>query len=241
VLLLFYLQCAFSDNTINGNDANINNICESELPVCSIERMATTSTYKVYYWPGFTGRAEGILFLLEQAGVAYTLESDIQGVTAKHPVCFACPVVDDGHTVISQTPAVLYYLGKKLGFFPDDHNDARALQISLNIADLWSEGYEAKKKDGGAEWIKTRFSKWANSLEHSIQGKYFFGEKLTYVDFQALNLVNVFDFIYGHVATDEWAKYPKISAWIKEVRALKGVHAVVKKGIPVLYESVKAK
>jgi len=141
-----------------------------------------------------------------------------------------------------QTSAVLYYLGKKLGFFPDDHNDARALQISLNIADVWSEGYESKKgADGGAEFLKSRFGKWLNNIEHSIQGKYFFGEKLTYVDFQALNVINVLEFIYGGSATNEFAKHPKLSAWLKEVRTLHGVQAVAKKGIPVLYASIKAK
>ena len=59
----------------------------------------------VYYWPGFSGRAEPIQFILESAGVKYRLCNDVrefQKANTLFPV-FACPFIVRGDLVLSQT------------------------------------------------------------------------------------------------------------------------------------------
>jgi len=206
--------------------------------------MSTSPDYTVYYLPGFGGRSEPILTLLLDAGKHYTLSNDVKGFLDHHPKVFACPVVVDHKNngfVLSQTVAILSYLGKKLGYYCPE-NDARGLQLSMCMSDIWSESYESRKgADCGAAFLKDRLPKWLSVFEASIQGKYFLGDKLTFVDFHAVNVVTLLDFMYGHLAMSQIATYPKLSAWLQVAHSLKGVQEYKKLGHPVLFPAVKAK
>jgi len=200
----------------------------------------SASNITFYYWDGFTGRGEPILLLLQHAGVAYNYSHAVETVLAKHPKLLACPLLVDGDTVYSQTIAILNYLAKKFHLMPAD--ETRALQMSLNMGDLWSESYDARKgADGGAAFLKDRLGKWLDVLEHNVQGKYFFGDHLSYVDFHVLTVIHVLDFMYGNVALDPIASRPKLAAWLKVTKALPSVQEFYKKKLPILYDTVKAK
>jgi hypothetical protein len=200
-----------------------------------------TTPIKVYYWTGFTGRAEPILFLLEQASAKYSIEWKDGPIENQDPVSFAYPIIDDGEQIISQTAAILFYLSKKLGIVCEG-NEGKILQVSLNIADIWAEAYQARSgEDAGAEFISGRLSKWFDNVNASIKGKYFFGDHVSFVDFQALNVFNVLDFMYGEKVAHLLKGYPKITTWLSQTKSLPSVQAVLNKNIPVLYPSVQAK
>ena len=202
----------------------------------------------VYYHAGFTGRAEPILFMLEERGLQYTIKPMAElptGEGAGYPV-FACPVVEwPSGLRMAQTPALVWALGKELGFFPSTFADeAHALQCALNVADIWSEGYAARRKEGGgAAWCEGgRLDKWLATLERSLEkggGEYFIGGALTYVDFTTLNALNVLEFCYGDAAAARVAKLPLVSAWLAAMRARPACKKVMETA-PVLYSSVSA-
>ena len=85
--------------------------------------MANRGPYVIYYHPGFTGRAEPALLLLQDAGAPLTLARQLNGEAPNDAAkklqfpAFACPVLEDksNGAFISQTAAVMAYLGKQLG------------------------------------------------------------------------------------------------------------------------------
>jgi len=195
--------------------------------------------YKVSYWPGFSGRAEPILMLLHDAGKKYELVGDVQAVLGANPKLFACPILTHNNCSIAQTSCILFHLGKTLGYMPAD--ETQALQLSLNLADIWAESYTARKgADGGATFLTNRLGKWLKVLEATIEGKYFYGDKLTFADFQALNILNILEFMYGNGAKTLIQQNPKVDAWLKTVRALPTVQEYYKSAPPVLYNSIKS-
>jgi len=124
---------------------------------------------------------------------------------------------------------------------PDNVPNGKAIQVSLNIVDIWSESYTAKKSsDGGDAYLAERHGKWLDNLEASVKGKYFFGDKISFVDFQALNLFNVLEFIYGDKNAKQVATRPKLTAWLHEMNSLASVKKVLANNPPVLYPGVKA-
>ena len=68
--------------------------------------------YEIVYWPGFTGRAEPAILLLEDVGEPYMIDTNvparIEALGQTEPV-FACPLLIDGETVLSQTSVIVEY------------------------------------------------------------------------------------------------------------------------------------
>jgi glutathione S-transferase len=201
---------------------------------------------ELVYWPGFTGRAEPIIFLLESAGMKYTLSHDVMGFKAQHPEVFACPFIKRGDFVQSQTTAILAYLGQVAGYQLERKDEAYALNVSLNLGDIWTEAYNGRKADDhGAAFLADRLGKWLDVLEAGLNargGKHFVGDKLSYVDFQALNVATTLEYMYGQKALDPISHRPKLAAALAAVKALPGVDAYLKSDrfLPVLYAGVSA-
>lgn len=97
--------------------------------------------WKLYYWYGFPGRGEYARLMFEEAGVPYDDVCNREGNSdavlkyfkGEHdgfPVR-APPVIQRGDFVLSQTPAILQYLGKELGMYPEGgpEEEAHAVQV----------------------------------------------------------------------------------------------------------------
>jgi len=108
----------------------------------------------VYYHSAckaFTGRADAIVRMLEQAGCEYSVKapSDAPASYTSDEACFAVPIVAfPNGIVMSQSIAIAQQLGKALGLYPATvAGEARAIQVALNVGDLLSEGGKKLKED----------------------------------------------------------------------------------------------
>ena len=109
--------------------------------------------WKLLYWyftPG-VGRGEFVRLMFEEAGVPYddvcrkakdsaAVMKFYNGEELGYPVQFP-PIIKKGDFVLSQTPAILEYLGKKFGLYPDGgaEEEAHAMQLTLAVADCLAE------------------------------------------------------------------------------------------------------
>mmetsp|Transcript_23087 Transcript_23087/g.31586 ORF Transcript_23087/g.31586 Transcript_23087/m.31586 type:complete len:214 (-) Transcript_23087:66-707(-) len=208
-------------------------------------------SYEIVYWPGFTGRAQPLMFLLEAANVKYTWNTDVVGFKeannkAGFPL-FACPFLKQGEFVISQTHTIMEYLGKKHGFAVEGEQATFASVVSLNVADIWSEGYNARKSaaDKGATFLKERLGAWLDILEGEAAktaGKFFFADGASYVDFVLLNLDSTLDYLYGKKYQEQRDSRKKICEILNNTKNIPGVaaHIASDSFLPVLYDGVKA-
>ena len=177
--------------------------------------------------------------MLKEAGVDYEHISDMAELSQKCAVFgasggnLAPPVIVDGDTILSQSTAVAMYIGTKYGFPVPAGEECKAVQIMEDIKDLFEGGIS--KNGGDAATLKTylkgdgdkpaRFAIFCNAIEHNIKGPYFFGDKLSYVDFFLTS-------VYGNSedgglrklkeksGADIFEPYPKIRGVIEHVRGL---------------------
>lgn len=118
-----------------------------------------TQPWKLYYWYTpesplgvFPGRGEYVRLMFEEAGVAYEdvsrktnsnadLLAFTKGAKPGFPV-MAAPIIQHGDFVMSQTPAIMMYLGKKFDLAPvgGPEEEAHASQLLLSIHDYHFEG-----------------------------------------------------------------------------------------------------
>lgn len=146
-------------------------------------------TYTIYYWP-MAGRAGAAIRMLDEAKVAYVHKSEFPEIAS---VCsafgaagssFAPPVLVDGDTVISQSGPVAMYIGQKHGFDVPEGQTAKAAQFLNDFADFYSE---CADRVGGQKDPKKFFNErcktWMAVLERNCKGPFFFGDKMSYVDF----------------------------------------------------------
>jgi glutathione S-transferase len=211
-----------------------------------------TSGYTLYYWAGFTGRAEAPILLLEDLGVKYMLDRDVKsflykGGNQSNP-CFACPVLVDNGFALSQTTAIMEYLGRRHGRLPaEPREQASTLQLACTAADIWSEAYAARKSNDAATqttFRSKRLAQWLAHLStvlcHPPSPLYFGGAHPSYADFALLNAFRACEFMFGAgcasaypAAVAEWLdrmlKRPAIAAFLSSERCE-----------PVLYADVAA-
>ena len=113
--------------------------------------------WKLIYWyftPG-VGRGEFPRLMFEEAGVPYddvckkskdsaAAMKYLKGEESGFPVQFP-PIIRKGDFVLSQTPAIMEYLGKKFGLFPEGgpEDEAHAMQLTLTVGDCLAECMQA--------------------------------------------------------------------------------------------------
>ena len=197
--------------------------------------MATT----IYYWP-LLMRIRAVLGMLEETKTPYVWKKEYGDIAAQ---CtgfgggrdtFAPPVIQDGDNLISQSLACTMHIGEKCGFAKGIKSQAKAVQYMLDLRDFM-EQCEANKISAArlAEFVKgpgggkvSYFDEWMTNIERSIQGPYYFGENLTYVDFFACQVFDYVHFtIFGPVGVDEVKRYPKIHAMVTAIRGMASAHA----------------
>jgi glutathione S-transferase len=173
--------------------------------------------YHLVYWVGFPGRGEYIRVVLEDAGVEYTdtahqepgsdeVKAYYSGrVDGSNLPAYAPPVLRHGNLTISQTPNILLYLGKQLGYVPDgEENMFRVNALAMTILDgLSNEVYavhhplaamgdyadqKAEAKKVADLYAKQRLPRFLNYFERVLssqasgEGPWLFGGRLTYAD-----------------------------------------------------------
>ena len=108
--------------------------------------MSQEEKWHLYYWPNLAGRGDFVRLMFEEMGVEYIDVGRVEGVQAVlqyyngaapgFPV-FAPPIIRRGAFVMNGTPAILQYLGKISGMYPEDEqNEAHAWQVYVKHVKL---------------------------------------------------------------------------------------------------------
>ena len=203
--------------------------------------------YEIVYWPGFTGRAEPAILLLEDVGESYTIETDvearIEALSQSDPV-FACPVLIDGETVLSQTSVIVEYLARKHGCDVSPRDAIRAAQFGYNLADIWRETYEARR-DGATDFLTDRFPRWLDVIEHSFEGDqawFYSDDTPTWADYLVLNIVTLATYCWGEPAVQLMSSRSKFKTWTERMMERPRLKAYFENetSLPVAYEEVSA-
>jgi len=215
----------------------------------------------LWYYEGFSGRAQPIQMLLADAGIDYKLEYVAFGEKLTDKAEFAgdrhtshaypCLGVNTGGGVkcLSQTTSILQYLGQKFGFDGATAEERAGInQIALNAADIWVEAYLAKVgnqgvgatvTDGGATFFEKRIPTWAQTLEINL-GKedYFGGHKCSYADFALLNVYEALVFMYGEERTGLLFK-GSLKTWVGRMKSRPGMKKFFETAISLGYPQMK--
>jgi len=194
-----------------------------------------SSGMTIYYW-NYLGRAAAAIRMCDAAGVELTHVSDFetmlsvmsargmsyeqteQPIPSAHDV-FAPPILSDGDgMLLGQSVAIQLYLGEKLGFDEGVPSTAKAVQHMADLNDFLGEVF-GKYHDMRAlrEFNEaSRFKAWMGNIERSILGPYYYGARLTYVDFYFLMVLDwVHKIVYDAIeykAGDLFAPYTKVTA-----------------------------
>jgi len=214
---------------------------------CAVHESSTSCDggegFTVYYWAGFSGRAQPLMAMLADAGVKY--KRITEPCTEKD--CFAPPQVRKGKFCMAQSIACTQFLGEELGFNHPPALRHIATKIMCDLGDLWSDVYE--KRTGGPDWAavdawcKDRIADWFVTLDVAA-GKYgspghFLGNKVTYVDFMLWHTIEHVSFCYGPERLAKLFAYgPRLAAIHANVAARPGVAAYAQEE-PVLYAGAK--
>jgi len=127
--------------------------------------------YTLYYWAA-PFRGQFVRALLAYGGETWTEAGDaaisalMDGALEDMPVPFMGPPLLVDHTtgvVVSQMPAILLYLGDKLGLFPDDPG-GRAL--SIKVVNDANDVIDELTLDGGRQmWTEARWAAFVPRLQ----------------------------------------------------------------------------
>jgi glutathione S-transferase len=183
--------------------------------------MAEQAEWTLYYHGGaMKGRGEYIRLMFETAGVKYIENNDYatfskiadtRGVRGSAPFpAFAVPIVTGPDGVfVSQTIAIMNYLGRKFGMYPQNEiDDIRALQVALSVQDFHTEGracfhpkdlmasyygQEEEAKVATAKFESARLLHWLQYFENVIVSNqaagFVVGSKITYVDVMVFHIL----------------------------------------------------
>jgi glutathione S-transferase len=140
--------------------------------------------YRLYYWPEIQGRGEFIRLALEDAGADYVdvlRHSARSSFSALKQPPFAMPYLVAGRQVVSQTAAILHFLGPRLHLAPKNEADRLWVhQLQLTVTDWLVEVhdvhhpigsglyYEEQKREAGrraADFLAERLPKYLDYFE----------------------------------------------------------------------------
>jgi glutathione S-transferase len=164
----------------------------------------TTPVLKIKYWK-ILGRASGLFRMCLEAGVDFehTTEAADMGCAffGAETGNLAPPVIEDGTIVISQAVACHQYLGNKFGFNKNIEVPELAVQFISDLSDLHREMGEKAAAGADSNDVKVlqeyltgdRYKNHLRAIERCIQGPFFFGEEMTYVDFATASFFDMAD------------------------------------------------
>jgi glutathione S-transferase len=182
--------------------------------------------YELYYWPSIQGRGEFVRLALEEAGASYrdvarepkdggggvpALLEMLKTADGEGALPFAPPILKHGAVIVSQTAAILAYLGPRLGLAPDDEaGRLETLEHQLTIADVVAEAHDVHHPIAGGlyyedqkpealrhahEFTKERIPKFLGHFERALErnkashGHHLVGRALSYADLSLFQIV----------------------------------------------------
>lgn len=190
------------------------------------------ATYELFYWPSIQGRGEFVRLALEAAGAPYRdvarlpveqgggvrVLTELLAETAGVGPFFAPPLLRHGEVTLSQTGAILQYLGPRLGLVADDEASRRkANHLQLTIADFVLEThdthhpiasslyYHDQKPEAARRaelFIQHRIPKYLGYFERVLAtnaaggGRHAVGAALSYVDLSLFQIMSGLDYAF---------------------------------------------
>ena len=223
--------------------------------------MSTEAPWELYYWTRMKdgqntmiGRGEFVRLLFEAAGVPY-IDHGIKdpssiahfvygGGNTGFPV-FAPPVVKKGDFVIFNTPAIMRYVGREVGLFPETPEDAAHADAVIEvITDFMTEGrlvfhpkcftttyYEQveESKPYVAWFEEHRISKFLGYLDRVLKANhasdFTVGAKLTYVDVALFHVLDAAQSQFPHAFDKAVIDFASLQPFMAKIRALPNVAA----------------
>jgi len=208
--------------------------------------------YKLYYWPSIQGRGEFIRLALEDAGADYAdvarepggmaAMTRILGNRSSKRAPFAPPFLAAGGRVIAQTPAILWFLGARLGLAPNDEAGRLWVhQLQLTIADWLVEVhdvhhpigsglyYEAQKRESkrrAADFLAVRLPKYLRYFDAvlgSSRGGFLLGRSVSYADLSLFQLVAGLRYAFPRAMARLERRHPRLTALHGRVAARPGL------------------
>ena len=218
--------------------------------------MATLGArYEFYYWPSIQGRGEFVRLALEAAGTPYLdvarLPADEGGgvkvlaallaATDGGGPFFAPPILRHGAVTLSQTAAILQYLGPRLGLVPDDEaSRLKANHLQLTIADFVLETHDTHHpiaaslyyQDQQSEalrravlFIKNRIPKYLGYFERVLAtnpaggGWHSVGGALSYIDLSLFQIMAGLGYAFPRALARMTSNLPRLVALHDRVAA----------------------
>ena len=203
--------------------------------------------YRLYYWPGIQGRGEFVRLALEDAGVPYEDVARARGGMAKMERLlarsspsrpFAPPFLQAGKLLLAQTPAILHYLGPRLGLAPKGEAARLALhQQQLTLADWLAEVhdahhpigsglfYEEQKREAkrrAADFRAARLPKYLSYFESLLAPA---PRRLTYVHLSLFQMLEGLHYAFPVRMKGLKRKIPRLLALREEVARRPGIAA----------------
>ncbi|WGJ14818.1 glutathione S-transferase [Methylocapsa sp. D3K7] len=219
--------------------------------------------YELYYWPGIQGRGEFVRLALEEAGADYldiardpkgedeavaALMAALESESLTHPP-FAPPFLKDGDVIISQTAAILLYLGDRHALAPSDPVQRLWVhQIQLTIADLLAEAHDVHHPLGGSLYYEDqkpealrraklfreeripKFLSWFECiLERNREGRpYLAGKTVSYADLSLFQIVEGLCYAFPRSMKAGLREFPLVVDLHKAIGQLPRIHAYLK-------------
>ena len=219
--------------------------------------MATAGgTYELFYWPTIQGRGEFVRLALEAAGEPYLdvarLPADEGGgvkmltallaeTSAAGPF-FAPPILRHGSMTLSQTGAILQYLGPRLGLVPEDQaSRVKANHLQLTISDFLVEAHDAhhpiasslyyddQKPEASRRadlFVKNRIPKYLGYFERVLatnsaaSGRHAIGAAVSYVDLSLFQVMAGVGYAFPRALGRMTSKLPNLVALRDSVAAV---------------------
>ncbi|KAL1527937.1 hypothetical protein AB1Y20_009308 [Prymnesium parvum] len=201
----------------------------------------------IYYWP-FPARAHSLLSMCAVACAPCTHVHSYDRIAAVASAnggsmegggvgdTFAPPIVvdeDNQGFAISQSVAATLYVGQRLGFDAAVPNVPKSVQYMVDLADFLAQipGGEGPTLIFDEELGRKlahfhtsgRFDAWMQNIERSIIGPYYYGERVSYVDFYLNQVLKwIYQRIYRQIpgAENVFGAYPKAMGVQASVSAL---------------------
>ncbi len=188
----------------------------------------TTPTLTYFDFPG--GRGEASRLALHIAGVDW-VDDRISGnwPSRKPSTPFGgLPLLEiPGRGVLSQSNAILAYLGREHGLLPEDSWEAARHEALMNAveelrakAGATARDDEDEKRRAREEFTAGYFQRWAAGVSEQIAGPFVGGDDISVADLKLFVALRAYTRgVYDHIPRDVLEPHPKLTGLIAAVAA----------------------